>query len=292
MEQLDIETLDAEACHLGEGPSYDHAAGIAWWCDILGKALLEWHPGRGRIVRHSLKRMPSEVAACADGRQLMAFDDGLHLRDPATGATELLQPIDSEDRHLRSNDGRVHRSGAFWIGTMSLTFEEGAGSVYHFGKGRLTRLFSGFTVPNATCFTADGRIGYLVDSPTGRLMRMAIDPETGLPEGEPVLHHHHDGEGVIDGAVCDADGTLWCAINGGGAIHAISAEGKLTRRIRIPTAQVTCPCFVGERLDRLLVTTAGEGITQDERRADPLNGKTFLLDVGARGTVEPLARPV
>ena len=292
MERLDIETLPAQACHLGEGPSYDHASGVAWWCDILGKALFEWHPSSGRILRHPMKRMPSEIAACANGRQLMALDDGLHLRDPATGELSLIQGIDPDNRHLRSNDGRVHSSGAFWIGTMSLTFEEGAGSVYHFHEGRLTKLFDGFTVPNATCFTADGRTGHIVDSPTGRLLRMAVDPDTGLPDGEPELFHLHEGEGVIDGAVMDEGGTIWCAINGGGAIHAISPEGRVVRRIRIPASQVTCPCFVGDGLDRLMVTTAAEGMPEEERRADPSAGRTFLLDVGARGTIEPLARPI
>jgi sugar lactone lactonase len=292
VEDVPTTTLSAYPCLLGEGAGFDASRGIAVWCDILGRSLFEADVATGAVVRHDVSRMPSEVAATVDGRQLLAMDNGLHLREPETGRIEPLCEIEAENRHLRSNDGRVHASGAFWIGTMSLTFQKEAGSIYWYHRGELRRLFEGLTVPNATAFTADGRTGYFIDSPTGRLKRVAVDPRDGLPEAPPEDFFRHEGEGVIDGAVVDAAGTLWCAINGGGAIHAISPEGELKRRIRVPARQVTCPAFVGAKLDRLMVTTAGEGITEEERRADPLHGQTFLLTVGATGSPEPLARPL
>ena len=50
----------------------------------------------------------------------------------------------------------------------------------------------------------------------------------------------------------------------------------------LPAAQSTCPAFIGPDLDRLMVTSAAEGLN------GPQDGKTWLLDPkGARGRPEP-----
>jgi sugar lactone lactonase YvrE len=54
--------------------------------------------------------------------------------------------------------------------------------------------------------------------------------------------------------------------------------------------QPSCPVFVGSNFDRLLVTTAWEGMDQYARASDPHHGQTFILDVGARGRAEPRVR--
>jgi sugar lactone lactonase YvrE len=54
--------------------------------------------------------------------------------------------------------------------------------------------------------------------------------------------------------------------------------------------QPSCPVFVGRNFDRLLVTTASEGMDEQARAADPQHGMTFILDVGATGRPEPRVR--
>ena len=43
-------------------------------------------------------------------------------------------------------------------------------------------------------------------------------------------------------------------------------------------------------LDRLLVTTAYEGMDNDAKDRDPEHGRTLLVDVGVRGLIEPAFR--
>lgn len=280
--------LNAPACQLGEGPTYDSHTGTAWWFDILGKTLMECAVATGEIKSHTLPEMSSVLARVDADRQIIATETGLHLRALKTGALELVTPIEADNSVTRSNDGRVHPSGALWIGTMGKQAESGAGAIYHVARGILTLLYPGITIPNAICFSPDGATAYFTDTVTARLMRVAIDPATALPVGEPqVFFDHSDGKGGLDGAVCDADGVIWNARWGAGSVDAYSADGKRIKSLNVPASQTSCPAFVGANADRLLVTSAQQGMSAEALAADPEAGKTFLLDHPVKGRFEP-----
>jgi sugar lactone lactonase YvrE len=275
------------AC-LAKGPTYDPHTGTAWWFDILGKRLMECAVATGEIKSHALPEMSSVLARVDADRQIIATETGLHLRTLKTGALELVTPIEAGNPVTRSNDGRVHQCGALWIGTMGKTAETGAGAIYHVARGTVTLLYPRITIPNAICFSPDGATAYFTDTVTARLMRVAIDPSTALPVGEPqVFFDHGGGEGGLDGAVCDADGVVWNARWGAGSVDAYSADGKRIKSLSVPASQTSCPAFVGANADRLLVTSAQQGMSAEALAADPEAGKTFLLDHPVKGRFEP-----
>ncbi|MFG5119878.1 SMP-30/gluconolactonase/LRE family protein [Methylorubrum sp. POS3] len=288
-----IQVLDLSRCHLGEGPSYDPATDTAWWVDILDARLFErsLHGDDGPARIHTLPFLASDVAAIDARRQLLSAEDGLYVRTIADGALSRLCPLEAENTGNRSNDGRVHPSGALWIGTMSREAETGRGAIYHVAGTRVTRLYTDLTIPNGIAFSPDGATGYFVDTEEGVLRRVALDPATGLPTGEPETHYDHSGgEGGIDGAAVDADGLVWTARFGAACLDAYSPDGERVRTVPVPVHQPTCPTFAGRTLDRLLVTSGYEGMDADERAADPEHGRTFLVDVGVRGLLEPAFR--
>jgi sugar lactone lactonase YvrE len=200
--------------------------------------------------------------------------------------------LEADNPATRSNDGRVHPSGALWIGTMGRKAEQGAGAIYHFGGGgELRRLYANVSIPNAICFSPDGATAYFTDTREAILYRVAVDPLNGLPTGEPApLFDHRGGVGGLDGAVVDAEGLIWNARWGGSCVDAYSPEGDRVRTIRVPARQPSCPVFIGRSFDRLLVTTAWQGMDAAAKAADPHHGQTFILDVGARGRPEPRIR--
>jgi sugar lactone lactonase YvrE len=55
----------------------------------------------------------------------------------------------------------------------------------------------------------------------------------------------------------------------------------------VPARQSSCPVFVGPGFSRLLVTSAWQGMDEAARAADPGHGRTFVLEVAARGRPEP-----
>lgn len=280
--------LSEHSCHLGEGPTYDVASDTAWWFDIIDKTLLEHRFTTGETVLHPLPFMASQLAFIDDARQLVASDSGLFVRDIATGRVALHTPLEADNALTRSNDGRVHPSGALWIGTMGRKAETGAGAIYRFYRGELSLLFSGVSIPNAICFTADGKTAYFTDTAVGLLMRVATDPATGIPTGEAVpLYDHRGQEGGLDGAVVDAEGVIWNARWGGSCLDAYGPGGQRLRTIALPASRPTCPLFVGGKADRMLVTSARQGMSAEEVLAEPQAGKTFLLDFPMKGRHEP-----
>jgi sugar lactone lactonase YvrE len=276
------------ACELGEGPSYDPDSGKLFWFDIVGRKLMEKAFPDGATVAHDLPFMASAIAFVDAGRQLLVAENGLYLRDARTGALTLHTPLEADNPLTRSNDSRVHPSGSMWIGTMPKDEGPKAGAIYWFRAGEIRLLYPDIAIPNSICFSPDGATAYFTDTPSGLLLRVACDPLTGMPVGEPAVFLDWRGQaGWIDGSVVDADGVLWNARWGAGSVDAWSPEGRRLRSISIPASQSSCPAFAGPDAARLVVTSAWKGLDPEARLADPQAGKTFLIDLPVRGRFEP-----
>lgn len=285
---MPVEILDETQCELGEGPTYDPARDTAWWFDIVGKRLFQHDFAAGSTTIHELPLMASMLGVIDGRTQLLATENGLYIRDTATSSLTLQHPLETDNSATRSNDGRVHPSGAIWIGTMGKQAEKGAGAIYWFFKGELRRLYPEISIPNAICFSPDGGTAYFTDTREGKLMAVAVDPVNGLPRGEPrLLFDYGVQKSGLDGAVVDAEGAIWIACWGGSCISVVSPQGGLLRTVPVPAFQPSCPAFVGRDLGRLLVTSAWQGMDKAGHAEDEHAGKTFILDIAVRGRAEP-----
>lgn len=288
MREEEASILSTLRCHLGEGPTYDYATDTLWWFDIAERKLLEQRLSGGETRVHDLPFMASALAVVDDGRQLIASERGLYLRDTASGSLTLYKDLEADNPATRSNDARAHPCGAFWIGTMGKQHERGAGAIYWLFRGEIRLLFPHITIPNSICFSPEGSTAYFADTRKNLLWRVACDTATGMPEGEPsVLLDHRGKPGGLDGSVVDADGTIWNARWGSGTVDAYSPDGRLVRSVSVPVRQPSCPAFVGRDAGRLAVTSAWEGMDEAARKADPDAGHTFLLGIPVRGRFEP-----
>jgi sugar lactone lactonase YvrE len=276
------------SCTLGEGPSYDPFDGALYWFDIAGRRLLrQAAPGVAPTVEE-LPEMASAIAAVDGERQLVVTETGLHLRDRRSGRLTPHHAIEADNAVTRSNDSRTHPSGAFWIGTMGKNAEAKAGAIYWYRGGELRTLYPGITIPNSICFSPGGEVAYFTDTREGVLWRVDCDPATGLPRGEPAIFVDRRGvKGGIDGSVTDTDGVLWNAVWGVGRLDAYAPDGRLLRSFDLPARQTTCPAFFGRDADRIVVTSAREGLDDAALAADPQAGKTFILDVAVKGRHDP-----
>jgi sugar lactone lactonase YvrE len=287
MEQVPTSTLSPEHCHLGEGPTYDLTTDTAWWFDIREGRLFEAHLGSGNVLVHALGRMASALGRIDAERQLIVAEDGLYIRKLTDGSLTLYLPLEADNPDTRSNDSRVHQSGAFWIGTMGRKAEPGAGAIYALHRGKISTLFPGISIPNSICFSPDGATGYFADTARNVLYSVPLNPATGLPRREPDVLLRHTGIGGLDGSVVDADGLIWNARWGGSCVDVYSPQGERLRSFQVPARQASCPAFVGPDLSRLLVTSAWQDMDAAARAADPEAGRTFILEVSARGRAEP-----
>jgi len=287
MDEVPTSVLWDHPCHLGEGPTYDVSTDTAWWFDIREGRLFEANLGNGAIRVHALGRMASALGRIDAERQLVVAEDGCYIRTLADGAMALFCPLEADNPATRSNDCRVHQSGTFWIGTMGRKAERGAGTIYALHRGKISTLFPGISIPNSICFSPDGATGYFTDTARGMLHAVPLNPDTGLPRGEPEVLLRHTGVGGLDGSVCDADGKIWNACWGAGRVDVYSPQGERLRSLLVPAKQSSCPAFVGSDLSCLLVTSAWQDMDAEARAADPQAGCTFLLQASARGRAEP-----
>ncbi|WP_075289970.1 SMP-30/gluconolactonase/LRE family protein [Pararhizobium arenae] len=275
------------ALQLGEGPAFDPATGTAWWHNIKGQQLHELHLDSGVKRVHEMPFLSSVIAVIDPERQLIVSDDGLFVRETKTGSLTKFGSLEDKPGN-RSNDGRVHASGSLWIGTMGRSAEKGAGAIYHVAGSTVTKLYDGVSIPNSICFSPDGKIAYFVDSMVNHIMRVDVDPATGLPTGDATVFSDQSGNpGDVDGSVCDTDGLIWNARWGQGAVDVYSPDATHLKRYAVPALQSSCPAFIGAKADRLLVTSAWADMDDAARQADPHAGKTFDLGITVNGRFEP-----
>lgn len=265
---------DATTCRLGEGPLWHPLRGALFWFDILAKRL------HCKTRHWDFDHSVSAAGWVDQDTLIVASAKGLHRFDLTSGAVELLCALEADDPATRSNDGRADPQGGFWIGTMGLDAQTGAGSIYRYYRGEVRRLFSDLRIPNAICFAPCGDTAYFTDTSTQMIMAVALDRD-GWPKGAPGLHIDLRGTDFLpDGAVVDAVGNLFCAQWGAGRVAVYNPDGSFTEAFALPAKQTTCPAFGGPDLQTLFCTSAAVGLD------GPDDGQTFHIKTSYTGQAE------
>ena len=263
----------------GEGVVWDAAAGLVRFVDLEAGALMAYDPGSGAVSRRRI----GEVAACVRPRRggglVVAAERTFVLLGPGGEVDGELGPV-FDDEGIRFNDGGCDPAGRFWMGTMAYDETPGAGSVYRLdADGNVGVALTDVTISNGLSFAPDGRTAWYVDTPTGRVDRLSIDPVTVTVTGrEPIVAQVEPGH--PDGIAVDAEGGVWVALWGGSGVNRYDAQGRLTDVVRLPCSQVTCPAFAGPDLSDLYVTTSRRDLPQGEQ---PAAGALFRVRPGVAG---------
>lgn len=294
---------------LGEGPVWDAERGRLLWVDIAAGAV---HEGRlaGDTVNRSrswaVDRTVGAVVPTADGGLLVAGEHRLWTIDGPDagrpihrGGTNGSHGDDGTDEEApasrrsgprllphgstrRLNDGGCDPAGRFLVGSLSRDGARGGDALRRLElDGRLTELDSDLTLSNGLDWSPDGRRLYSVDSVPGVVWVRRYDVATGEVGPREALLRVRDG--TPDGLCVDAAGDLWVAIWGAGEVRRYSPDGVLTGVVEVPAPHTTSVTFAGERLDRLVITTATAELSAAELETFPLSGRLFTVRVGAVG---------
>lgn len=280
-------------CQTGEGVLWNHLRQEIFWFDIPGKILYSARPDGSEVKARPLDWMGSAAGIVDRDTLVVAAQGGIFRYDLATEGKTRLVELEPDLPGNRSNDGRVNPAGGLWIGTMA--HAEGAGlysgSVYQYRSGQLKKLFGDIRIPNATCFSPDGRTAYFTDTPNKIIMKRPIDPSTGEPMGFwSVFADTHDDPGSPDGAVIDSEGFLWCARWGGHRVIRYTPDGRIDREIMVAASQVACPGFGGSDLKTLYIATARKNLDAAALEKEPAAGGLFAIEVDVAGQQERLIR--
>lgn len=277
--------LDSKAI-LGEGVFWHPEQQLLYWVDIEGMALYSYSPELNVQQKYELGHRVGTAAPVNGGGILLALENGIVVLDPESQAIEYKLNPEAAIKGNRYNDGKCDAAGRFWVGSMSLTGEKNAGTLYCIDHNfAATAVKKGVTIPNGIAWSAGGDAMYFIDTALSKVFVYACDEYNGKMENPLNSFDIPEKLGYPDGMTIDNEGMLWIAMWGGGCVarfHPVT--GRLLQRIDVPAPNVTSCAFGGPYMDRLYIITAQYGLTDKQLKEYPFSGAVFYADpkVGGR----------
>ena len=270
---------------LGEGPYWRPEDETLLWVDIRGGLLHMTTVASGETISVDLGEVSAAFPALGGGI-LTAGGSRLTLRAAAPGDGWVGRVIAEVPARagVRFNDGAVDPAGRVWIGSMDTGEKEPLGELYRLDRGGvLTLAAKGAVVSNGLGWSPDGSRLYYSDSPLRRIDVFDYDPATGEAFQRRVFTDLRGVQGVPDGLTVDADGCVWVAMWGGGALRRFTPDGRQDAVLPVPVSQPTSCAFGGPDLADLYVTTATVGLSDAVLATQPLAGRLLRFSPGPVG---------
>jgi sugar lactone lactonase YvrE len=282
---MDITCLADVKATLGEGPIWDPSSQALTFVDIKGRRAFRWREERGLEEFSTPFRLGSLIPR-ASGGFISGTDRGVAAVDLEAERFELLFDPEEDRDTNRFNDAKVDRAGRLFAGTMDDEERQASGAFYRFDKNlACTRVDDGFKVTNGPAFSPDGKVMYANDSALQVTYRYDLTPD-GTPLNRREFARFGEGEGYPDGMTVDAEGCLWIAFWDGWCLRRLSPTGERLAELRVPVQRPTSCTFGGPELDRLFITSARIGLSDDDLSTQPYAGGLFMTVPGVRGIAD------
>jgi sugar lactone lactonase YvrE len=282
---VNVETVAATGCTLGEGVLWDDARALVWFVDIKAPRLWQFNPATGATQSWPAPAQIGWVVPSTGATLLAGLQDGLYSFDPESGVFTHLAKVPGEPATNRLNDACTHASGAVYFGSMDDGEDASSGRFYRWLDGAITPAGPDeISITNGPATSPDGAAIYFTDT-LGKKIFVAEIGADGMP-GEARLFVDtaaHFPEAYPDGPVVDSEGCVWTGLWNGWAVARFSSTGELLGKVDMPVANVTKLAFGGADLRTVYVSTARKGLSQDDLAAQPLAGNLFSFRADVAG---------
>jgi len=267
---------------LGEGALWHAATRSVYFVDIKGRRIHRCAADGSDRRSWDAPGQPGFIVPDADGGLVCALEDGLYRFDPASGAFTVLKKVEEDVPGNRFNDGYVDAGGNLWFGSMDDGQAQPSGALYRLGRdGVLARADDSYIITNGPAISPDGRTLYHTDTPLRRVYAFDLREDGRLADKRVFLQLPEGSR--PDGMAVDSEGHLWIALFGAGRIERYTAAGVLVGTVQFPCTNITKLAFGGDDLRTAYVTTAAKGLSEEQRRAQPLAGALFAFRVDTPG---------
>ena len=270
-----------------EGPVYDPLTDELVWVDISAGLVnvARFASGLGAVRGYPTGDVVGAVVPRRDPRDgwVVASRHGFSALDRSGVVTAIAEP--ERGAGTRMNDGKCDPFGGFWAGSMALDDTEdaaGSANLYRLAPdGTCRRALPGVTISNGLAWRDPEHV-YYIDTPTRRVDLLTVTADGTVADRREAFAVPAE-LGFPDGMTIDADGRLWVALWGGGAVVCFAPDGSVLETVSVDAAQVSCCTFAGPDLATLVITTSQDAYTPGRSAAEPWSGHLFVADVGARG---------
>lgn len=268
--------VDAQ-CEIGEGPLWHPVEHRIYWTDIPRGRMFRYDPAGRHHEQFYQGDVVGGFTIQADGSLLLFMEKGA-IRAWKDGMLSTIFEGYPEDRETRFNDVIADPEGRVFCGTLSSRGRPAR--LYRLDRdGSLDLVLDDVGLSNGMGFSLDRKTLYYTDSTARKIYSFDYDDDTGHLTNKTVFLQTDPDDGVPDGLTVDSEGHVWSAYHGGGCIARYTPDGKETRRIALPTKQVTSLTFGGVDHTDIYVTSAGGGTAE-------YAGALFRIDCGIRGVTE------
>ncbi len=293
------QTVTQEPSALGESPFWHPQERLLYWVDIPGRKILRANPVTGAVQSWEMPLEPGCIAPAASGGLVVALRDGIYRAQEWGVGLRLLHRIDHDVVTTRFNDGKADPLGRFWAGTM---YEPRTSAVAELlcldcRDGRtpqVQRMAGGVTIANGLAWSPDRRQVYWADTLQHTIWVWDWNAEDNTMSGEREFHRFapkpegwHSGMdgygGRPDGAAVDCAGNYYVAMFEGQQILKLAPDGRILAAIETPVVCPTMPCFGGDDLKTLYVTSARYNRPTQELAQMPESGCVFSTRVEVAG---------
>ena len=285
-----VEVFDSRRNQLGEGPTATGEKNShIQWCDIYGKAVRSKDLITGKVDEYFANEHIGFQIPRVKGGEILGTADGPVLRDK-DGVIHKLPTradVDGDNQSgvIRWNDAKVSPDGNLFLGSMAYENQSDQGAFYRLSKDgkKLEKLFGSVGISNGMDWSVDLSRMFYIDTLSMRVDQ--FDYQNGQISNRRPLVQITDGMGFPDGMCSDANDNLWVAFWLGSSVRCFDGKtGKQLDEIKLPAQKITSCVFAGEKLDKLIITSAvgnpGEQIDLDQY---PQSGFTFIASPGVVG---------
>ncbi|MCD4671682.1 MAG: SMP-30/gluconolactonase/LRE family protein [Anaerolineaceae bacterium] len=271
---------------IGEGPLWNEEEQALYWVDIAGQTINRYWSATGKHESYPVEAQVGVIAFRQAGGFIAAGSTGYSFWDIGKKKLEPILDPESDNPDSRFNDGKVDRKGRFWAGTM--TPEGAVSSLYRINADlSIHKMESGITISNGIGWSPDNRTMYFADSLRYVIYTYDYDLETGTAENRRDLIKVEPEYGIPDGLTVDSEGYIWCAFYAGSKVTRFDPQGKIDLEVALPVSQPTSCIFGGKDYTDLYITSAWNGLTEEERKKQPQAGDIFMVKTNVRGLPEP-----
>ena len=302
---LQWQTLNPLTYQLGESPFWHPLEQMLYWVDIAAKTILRANVYMGTVETWEMPSEPGCLAPAALGGLVIALRNGIFRAREWRGGLDPVTTLPYDTGSVRANDGKCDPRGRFWVGTLDETKTAHAAALYSVDarSGRVPQVqrhVGDALTGNGLAWSPDERTAYWTDTASHAIRAWDCDLQTNTLTAPRTFQQFAPKPagwtwspasasnavpygGRPDGAAVDVQGHYWVALYEGQRLCRFAPDGRLVAQYPTPAVCPTMPCFGGEDLKTLYLTSARRGRSADELAAFPDSGCVFSTRVDVPG---------